>query len=57
MATREEMDRAAEEARKEFEKIVGDAKATAQDLITFHQKWYLRAGHKRLGQMYRSVGR
>jgi hypothetical protein len=49
MATREEMDRAAEQARKEFEKLMGDSKTTALDLVR-------TAGHKRLGQMYRSFG-
>jgi hypothetical protein len=56
MATREEMDRAAEQARKEFEKLMGDSKTTALDLVRFHQKWFMTAGHKRLGQMYRSFG-
>jgi hypothetical protein len=50
------MDKAAEQARKDFEKLIGDSKSTAMDLIKFHQKWYLSAGHKRLGQIYRGVG-
>jgi hypothetical protein len=46
------MDAAAVEAAKEFAKIM-KANGSAVDLVTFHQKWYQKAGHKRLAKLYR----
>ena len=57
MATQEEklaqMDAAAAEAKKEFEAIMAKPKATALELVAFHQTHLSTCGHKRLGGMYR----
>jgi hypothetical protein len=47
-----EMDAAATQAAAELDTILGDAKSTAKDVLAFHKKWYLKAGHKRLGRLY-----
>ena len=55
--TREKMDTAAAEAKVAFSKLMKKADASAADLVAFHQKWYMRAGHKRLGFLYRDFGK
>jgi hypothetical protein len=50
---RTQMDMAAAEAEAEFRKLMAKPTAKATDLVAFHQKWYLKAGHKRLGALYR----
>jgi len=52
-ATKAKMDTAKAEALIVFNKLMKSGEATAVDLIAFHQEWYLKAGHKRLGQIYR----
>lgn len=52
-----EMSAAAVEAGVEFNKLMKKADASAADLVAFHQKWYMRAGHKRLGFLYRDFGK
>ena len=47
------MDDAAAGAVKELAPIIKNGSAV--DLVKFHQKWYLKAGHKRLGQLYRDA--
>lgn len=51
------MEAAAAEAKVAFVKLMKKADASAADLVAFHQAWYLRAGHKRLGHMYRDFGK
>jgi len=43
-----EMDAAAQEAEKE---LAGLDQTAVKTLATWWQKWYLRAGHKRLGRL------
>jgi len=46
------MDRASVEAIDEFEnllKIKGGA-VSAEDLVLWYKKWFMKAGHKRLGR-------
>ena len=52
------MNQAAQEAENEL-RVKLDKKeiATAQDLLQFHQRWYQRAGHKRLGRLYNSLAK
>jgi hypothetical protein len=47
------MNQAAEEAENELRVKMdkGEIK-TAQDVLQFHQRWYMKAGHKRLGRLY-----
>lgn len=47
-ATLDQMDAAAFRARKELEQNLGVWKAT--DMIEWWDRWYLFAGHKRLGR-------
>jgi len=48
-----DMDAAANEAKLALDRLLAKTpKATAQDLLAFHKTWYLKAGHKRLGQLY-----
>lgn len=51
--TRVQMDAAAADAGVEFKKLMAKPTAKATELVAFHQKWYLKAGHKRLGALYR----
>lgn len=51
------MEAAAAEAKVIFDKLMKKANASAADLVAFHQTWYLRAGHKRLGKLYRDFGK
>jgi len=54
-ATKANMDAAAAEARIAFAKLMKPGTATATDLVAFHKEWYMKAGHKRLGQIYRDA--
>jgi hypothetical protein len=45
-------DEAEQELRVALEK--GEIK-TAQDIMQFHQRWFMRAGHKRLGRLYNEL--
>jgi len=55
MATPEEMNVQAELAQAAFDKLMKKSPAaTAKDLVAFHKEWYMKAGHKRLGQIYRN---
>ena len=49
----DQMNMAADEARQEFVKLMAKPTAKATELVAFHQKWYQKAGHKRLGALYR----
>lgn len=50
---RAKMDAEAAKAADEFKTLMAKPAAKATDLVAFHQKWYLKAGHKRLGALYR----
>ena len=47
------MNEAAKEAENELRTKMekGEIK-TAQDVLQFHQRWFMKAGHKRLGRVY-----
>ena len=46
-------DQAAQEAENELRvKMDKGEITTAQDVMQFHQRWYMKAGHKRLGRLY-----
>ncbi len=52
------MNAAKAEAEAEFNDLMAKSPpAKATDLVAFHQKWYQRAGHKRLGALYRDFGK
>ena len=44
----EEMDRAAREAEDDLQNLTGEA---VKSVSEWFAKWYLRAGHKRLGRV------
>lgn len=47
------MNKAAQEAENELRvKIDNKEIKTAQDMLQFHQRWFMKAGHKRLGRLY-----
>jgi hypothetical protein len=52
------MNQAAEEAENELRVKMdkGEIK-TAQDMLQFHQRWYMKAGHKRLGRLYNKLAK
>jgi len=52
------MNEAATEAENELRTKMekGEIK-TAQDMLQFHQRWYQRAGHKRLGRLYCKIAK
>lgn len=49
-----------DDAAKEAEAELRDAIEQEPDLIKmcqFHKKWFMRAGHKRLGRLYLSIAK
>jgi len=50
-----EMDQAAEEAGEELQQHFNEW--SAQDLAGWWMKWYLKAGHKRLGRILVKIGK
>ena len=51
MATEEEMDKAVLEAEKELRQKLEAGSATALFVADWWTKWYMQAGHKRLGRL------
>jgi hypothetical protein len=51
MVTEEEMDKAALEAEKELRQKLETSSATALYVAEWWSKWYMQAGHKRLGRL------
>lgn len=49
------MDEAAEQAQDELKAQIDNM--SAQDLIKWWSKWYMKAGHKRLGRILVSMGK
>lgn len=47
--TRRQMDEAAQEARGELEQYLNEWRA--RDVAAWWHKWYMKAGHKRLGRV------
>jgi len=58
MATeqQEAMDAAAREAKAELDEWDLE-RHTAADLLKWHQKWYMKAGHKRVGKILAQAGK
>ncbi|MFA6599814.1 MAG: hypothetical protein WC352_07495 [Candidatus Omnitrophota bacterium] len=50
-----QMDEAAEAAKKELHKSFADW--TARDIVAWWSRWYLKAGHKRLGRTLVALGK
>ena len=55
---RQNMEAAANAAEKELLKLLkNNPDMTAIELMQFHSKWCMTAGHKRLGKMYRDFAK
>lgn len=50
----EEMDKAAQDAEKDLENLTGESVHSVAD---WWLKWYLTAGHKRLGRLLVSIAK
>jgi hypothetical protein len=53
--TQAEMDQAAAQAKEELQQHFGNW--SAQELATWWIRWYLKAGHKRLGRILVAMGK
>lgn len=54
MADQEEMDRAAKEAEQDLQNLAGEA---VTSVAQWWLKWYLSAGHKRLGRILVAIAK
>lgn len=50
-----DMDRAAQEAEQELQQVLQTSELAR--LLSWYQRWYQQAGHKRLGRMLAQAGK
>jgi hypothetical protein len=57
MAEPAEMELAAKDASNELDILLATETAPATELLKWYQRWYTKAGHKRLGRLLVKVGK